>query len=640
MPASNCDDTAAGRIEMAPFSAQDVRVYSYGVRIDPECVALADDQIRRARRLYNEIVARMRAIYAEMQSWVLDRAGEDGRRAHAEVESLTAAFAEARSANDESAMKDIAAQRRAAWAQLSAALKSVRSANAAELRERFYSRIGTNSSTDTYRARCEAVEAGLGWATANDVLARALVAWKTSMKLGRPPQFMNGAERDQDSLVLQFTSAGGLDVQRLFDGSHAEVSIGLPAEIRPRRYGTFRYRLGAAAANAYATGTIQVDRAVPPGSASVVRLVRRRHGPKMKWALQIVVRLRDPVVRKSTPLRTLACVHFGWATDTDGRRVAGISDGSDPGLATLVQLPTSIEEDLTRASEEQAARDRARDEAVPALRELCAAIVAQPPRGDDADEALRAEADALRRLPSQHVAARRFYGLASRLRAADVECPLWLSQWIALDRKRWQASVGIARRARNRRRQFYRDQALRLAREYSAIVIEPLDLKAAAAKVDEDTGERSTFGAKARSGRVVAALFEFEQEIRKSAGDYGVALFEMTAAPTASRCAFCGSDGVVPLHSPGAESDRHEVSCPHCGAVSERKLAGAAVAWQIAREGIEDRIVDYHAARNETRRKAEQESLARKEAMAAGRRAARLARAVVPEPAVDSARNA
>lgn len=616
--------------------ASDVRVYEFGIRLDQECVAAADEQVRKARVLYNDIVACMRRVYDEMQAWVMERAGDDGQRIQSLVNALNERFAAAKAANDEPAMKAVAAERREAWKAQSACLGAVRKQHANDLRTLFYSRIGRNSAQEPYQLRSAAVADGLGWATANDVLDRVLGAWKASMKQGRPPMFCRGDEKMQDSLVLQFTAAGGVDISRICDGSHSECALTLPARIAPRQYGSFRFRLGAAKAQRDATGTVQVHRALPPASATVARLVRRKHANKMKWAIQFVLRLKEAVSRQAPASTTLACVHFGWAADTSGRRVAGIADAADPGLARLVQLPTSIEDDLLRAADIQSARDKARDAAVPRLKELARQEDLLPRTLDEAQHAaLSKELEALRRLPAQHVAAKRFYVLQSMLRRSSVEVD-WLSAWVAEDRKQWQAAVGIARRARLRRRDFYRGEALSLARRCSAIVIEPLDLKTAAVKIDQVTGERSEFAKKARAGRVTASLYEFEQELRKAAVDYGRALFEMKGQLTIKRCASCGEEAV----SGTTEGDSHEVICSACGAIADRKCHGAAVAWQIASKDIEGQIVDFHSERSRSIGEGAAEAAARKQKMADGRRAARAARTPPKDPPQDSARPA
>src|SRR5574337_411266 len=191
-----------------------VRVYEYGIRMDKEAVEHAVQQVIMARLLYNDIVAAMRRVYDEMQAFVLERCDDAGRAAHMRVTTLNEAFDAAKADNDEAAMKRVAQARREAWRDLAASLSVARKAHAVDLRQLFYSRVGLNRRCETYALRCKAVDAGLGWATGNDVLARALTAWKSSMKQGRPPRFSRGDEKDQDCLSLQFTAAGGVDTRR------------------------------------------------------------------------------------------------------------------------------------------------------------------------------------------------------------------------------------------------------------------------------------------------------------------------------------------------------------------------------------------------------------------------------------------
>jgi DNA-directed RNA polymerase subunit RPC12/RpoP len=610
--------TKPGTLTPAHAPDTSVRVYEYGIRLDRESIEHAEQQVHTARRLYNDLVAAMRSIYEEMQEWVLERAGDEGRAAYQRIQALNEGFARAKKANDEDAMKQAAQERKMVWRDLSSCLGVVRKAHVKELRDKFYARIGNNSRCETYELRCLAVEQGLGWATANDVLDRALTAWRTSMKLGKPPRFARGDDKQQDSLCLQFTTAGGVDVNRLQNGSHGELAIEMPpAGAGRRQYGSFRFRLGAAAAQRNATGTVQIHRALPASSAVSARLVRKRHADKWKWALQLVLRLAEPVRRSSVPQGRLVAVHFGWAADVTGRRVAGVADAADPGLARLVQLPISVEEDLHRAAQMQSDRDVARDTAVAQLKALGDDLLAQG-HADDAPAMI--ELAAIKRLPAQHIAAKRFYRVQHALRALDVERP-WLSDWVAQDRKRWQAATGLARRARQRRREFYRMQALELARSYSAVVIEPLDLRKAAEKIDQSTGRRSEFTAKARAGRTLAALYEFESEIRKACADYDRALFELAGETTVATCAHCGASAT---HA--AESEHQVIVCDHCGARTGRKLNAAAMAWQVSALGLEERIVDFHAQHAELLQAATEEKRQRLARMAEGRKTARAAR--------------
>lgn len=140
-------------------------------------------------------------------------------------------------------------------------------------------------------------------------------------------------------------------------------------------------------------------------------------------------------------------------------------------------------------------------------------------------------------------------------------------------------------------------------------MIESLDLKTAAEKINKKTGERSEFTKKARAGRTVAALYEFEQAIRWACAKRGAAVFDLAGSPTISTCSHCGAEGVK-----AHERDHRMVVCGSCGAETERRQAGSAMAWQMTAPGIEEAIVDFHA------------NAARAAASAAGAKAEKIAK--------------
>lgn len=602
---------SSGNVSPAKPANTEVLIYEYGARLDKECREAVGEQIIKARHLYNEIVACIRVIVAEMQAFVIEKAGPDAQAIQERITALSDAFVVAKAANNEEEMKCIAQERRPLWRELGDQLKGARKAHRVEIQERFLNRIGKKSTCDTYQIRCKAVADGLGWATATAILDAALIAFKKSFMLGRAPRFAIGADKDQDTLTLQFTEAGGVAADKLLAGKHSELKLALPyGGVGKRQYGSFSFRLGTAKAGTDASGTWQYHRTIPEGShIGLARLIRRRVGKDYKWAIQLMVKPPEPVrVAVAKKRGPLVAVHFGWAFDVDGRRVAGIADSADPGAARIVRLPNEIEEGLNRSAALQSERDFKRDEIVPLLKELTV-------RDGLADE-VRDELAAIRHLPVQHVAIRRLHRLCWMMLRDIAAMPDWLEAWRKDDRMLWQSAAHIARRARNARKGFYRQVALDLARNYSAIVIEPLDLAEAALKVDEATGEKTEFAKKARSGRVVAALYEFESAIRWAAAKGGAAVLELSGK-TIQHCSMCGG---TTLEEHG---DSQMLHCTHCGAELDRKQNGAAMAWRYTSHDLEDVVAEYwiDVHRATADRKAEKHEKLTK--MAAGRRNAR-----------------
>ncbi|WP_222105189.1 hypothetical protein [Denitromonas halophila] len=171
------------------------------------------------------------------------------------------------------------------------------------------------------------------------MLDSALQAFSKCIAKGKAPRFSVGADKVQDSLTLQFVAAGGVSCAALLEGKHAELAI-LPTQgCGRRKYGELRFRLGAAKADMYATGTWQYHRPLPEGSCvGLARLVRRRIGKDTKWALQLMIKLPAPLDERTQGRAPLVAVHMGWAADVSGRRIAGITDCADPGQARLIQL--------------------------------------------------------------------------------------------------------------------------------------------------------------------------------------------------------------------------------------------------------------------------------------------------------------
>lgn len=597
------------KITPADIPSGDSVIYEYGIRIDNGSAALVGAQISQARRLYNDVIAGIRSTVSELQAFVVEKSGPEAVGVQAEIEAMTEAFSVAKAADNEPDMQRIAEARREKWRILSGMLKASRKEHRAEIQDRFLSRIGRNATCDTYKLRSAAVAAGLGWGTANAVLDAALQAFKKSFILGKAPRFAAGAEINQDCLTLQFTAAGGIPAENILADKHAEFMLRPDGGCGPRKYGELRFRLGSAKADTWASGTWQYHRPLPEGShISLARLVRRRVGPHFKWAVQLLVKPKAPIREEVGDRAPLVTVHFGWSADVEGRRIAGLADSADPGAARIVALPPSIETALEQAAEIQGKRDESRD--------AIAAKVRAIDLPESAGDVLQEIIGKMRRTRPQDISANRLHYVCRLLRDED-RLPEWLEEWRHADRLLWQDQTHIAKRARNARKTFYRALAISLGRRYSAIAIEPLDLAGAAVKVSETTGEKSDFTKKARSGRVVAALYELESAIRWAATKTGAAVLDLVSE-TASQCSICGGS-----HVTASKEDHQTLLCSDCGAALDRKQNGAALAWQAVSEKRDDHVEDFWIAHLGKRDGAASKKAEKLSKMAEGRRKTR-----------------
>ena len=555
----------------------DVLVFEYSCRIDKTSLEHINQQIFLSRKLYNDVIACVSSIYQELQSFVIEKTGAGAQELQADIEQLNDAFRNAKALDDEPAMQNIAEQRRGKWKELSTALKATRQTYRQEIRDFYLSRIGINATCETAKIRSQAVDMGLGWATATVVLNSALLAFKKSFSLGKSPRFARGEMIDQDCLSLQFTQAGGVASASILQGLLSDLSM-TASNCGRRAYGEMKFRLGAAKMKTFATGTWQYHRPLPEGSnVAVARLVRRKVGASYKWAIQLIVKTKQPVRIQTAERLPLVAVHFGWTGDVNGRRVASLSDCADPSASIIVSLPPRIEEDLQRADQVRSKRDTKRDEIAPQIK-----LISLP---CDVTADLTDIFDRVRKTRPQDISANRVHYLCRLLKQND-SMPEWLETWRKEDKLQWQAQTHIARRARNARKTFYREQAINIAKRYDTIAIEPLDLASAAIKVNAITGTKTEFSAKARSGRVVAALYELESALRWAAAKTGASVLDVVAN-TATQCSIC-SGKVQPT------KDNHQLLvCSECGAVLDRKQNGSAMAWQLVNEVREDAVTTF-----------------------------------------------
>jgi Zn finger protein HypA/HybF involved in hydrogenase expression len=556
-----------------------VLVYEYGVRVDKDCDKVVWDQIQKARKLYNEIVATMRETYDEMNTFVLSRAGDEAKTLYKEIEALSVKFMAAKASEDKEGMKEIAQQRREKRFRLSAILKEVRAGLKAELKT-YYDRIGERSTCATYQLRSKAVKDGLGWATANDVLTRAMIAWKTRIKKGQPPRFAKGEEKLSDVLSIQFTLAGGCPVETFFEGGHAGLILKATDGFGRRKYGSFEFRLGEAKANTWATGTIQLHRQIPAGyTIGKALLVRKRIGLDARYSLQLVAN-KPPeeiqIAQKQRQAKKYCAVHFGWAQTELGRHVMAIADQADPEAARIITVPLDVERDLTVAEDMTSMKSQRLNDIIEWIRKADSAFMG---KNEEALEAWKA----IRHLPTRNISASRLQRFCRLLISLDILVPGPLELWRRFDRDAVQTIAFKTRRARNRRKMHYRTVALELTTKYKAIIMEIPDLKAANTKVSLETGETSDMNRKSRYGQRVAALSEMKNLIQQLALRENCVLIELKGEKTVQTCGFCGKEGVK-----GDEEDAQVLHCPNCGAVSSRKQNGAAVAWQIARDRIDE----------------------------------------------------
>ena len=476
-----------------------ITTFMYSVRLDQESAPLVWQQIRSARKLYNDIIAFMRQTYDETQVFILDKAGDEAKNLNSEIEDLNKQFKIARADQDDAGMIEIAQLRLEKRRVLSGLLKEVRANNKNEVKAIFFDKIGLRTSCGTYQIRCQAVnESNLGWGTANDVLARAIKAFQSRIKVGQPPKFAIGSEKLQDSLWIQFTQAGGEDIQSLLSGECFGFALRVPdGGAGRRKYGEFRFRLGSAKNKDYATGTFYYNRPIPEGSKIVsVALTRKRIGSAFKYSIQLVTELPEKAGAEKSPKTDKFCsLYFGWARGVGDEKISrnfmALADQGNPNEARLFFLPESIEADLARVKDLKSERSQIRNDITQKIKqgEIEIPFVSDETANDF---------EAIKRLPATYISPSRVHRLCHQMIEAKIPRPDGLEKWRLKDRALHQNIAFIRRRALFRRRDFYRVTACEIARKYQTIVIRSLDLKKAMTRLDTTTGEKSDINKKSR----------------------------------------------------------------------------------------------------------------------------------------------
>lgn len=539
-------------------------VYEYGARLNKECLMDVEDQFNKARRLYNNMIEIIRKARQEADEY-LRRNSPDVAAKMVVIEILNHRFMVAKAENDEPAMKESIAERKSAWLDLKPYIREARKEHKDEI-SKIFEVVGMRKECLTYQARCAAVEDGLGWATADEIHVAALRAWDKVRKDGGNLCFRSERERTEDHIINRLTTPGGVHSEALLSGKISLVELIPPKEIGDRKYGQFKFRLGNARQGKVAAGTWQFHRPfLPESKVSVIRLVRRKVGPEIRWYLQFQLSIPELPKLARVADERLCAVHLGFSLADNGLICYGAMSAN--GKSEMLYLPENIPLDLYRSEQIQKIRAEARDRIHAKLKSMSFCNVLHD---------ILEEVDAIRKLPAQYVSAERIKQLSRRLEQHGVvsEDALNLKQYTIDDHWKYIQERNIHRRALNRRKNHYREESLRLATRYKVIVIGRYDIAKMAMKIDL-SGERNDLSKIARHSRFAVAMYQFISCLQWACDRAGSVLIEERDLKYARKCSKC--DTVFER-----ESDSFECEC---GAVSDIKANASATLYKIYAEG-------------------------------------------------------
>lgn len=560
---------SAPRLTVVRQGLKDVRTFEFGVRLDRVSEVAALTQVRLAQDLRRGLSAVMEDAYRQSQSLIRDWGGAELAAMEREIEVARDEMRRAAAARDRPAW----VERRSRWRSLVVArvrrIAKILAEHREELKRACYSRVGNKIGCETYALRCQAVERGLGWGTANKVLDEAMIEWNTATKRGRCPRLRNAGEGEAEGLWLLFIAGdrGGVDVDALLNGRRLDLRIDAPATPGARQYGTFAFRLGPASDEVWAEGTWQQHREMPTGARVLsARLVCRSSGSKRRWALQLIARLVVPV-RKERSSSDMVVVHTGWARLPDGRAIAAAARGPDVGDVELFVLPSDVEERLREA--ENTERKRAAS-----LEDLLQWLGSRAFKGIIAAQGFGDPAEALRRSRGL-LFADEVYAFRDWLRVLGVRIER-LDQWVRDDRREWQSAAGASRRARGRRLVLYRSIAQRLADMAELVILSVPEPTYAAG---DGMGSPGVVAERLRGGRWVAAGSMLRKELEAAVRDRDGVMLECAGSDGPTVCLACGSGGVAV----NAQRRTHLI-CSDCGHEIDRRAHAAVWLWRQTRE--------------------------------------------------------
>lgn len=592
--------------------------WAYGARVDNS--EPLEEQFWLAHQTYNKMVETARAGLAEIIQWF---GGKDPgiTRLTAEIDGLSAQWAEAKARDDREQLKVIAAERAERRKEWYERCFAVRKEYRTELTALVKQWVGATKDSRLYRVRTEAVKGGLYWATATAVMTSVQRAWDKQFPRLRPLAFSRRAEKLRESLTVQFTEPGGAAIETLH-AQDTRLWIEPPTEAllsawannqhpgRAEKRLAFRMRVGGARRDGiYIDGTVTMHRPVPAGAhVMMARLVRERVATRYRYSLQLVLRLAEPMRVPVDQKAPRVGLDLGWYYEHGrGRRVIAYTDTGDEENVQQIYLDPSIDRAFDIIDELASRRDLARDDLALALR-CC--------QWSDAPPALAESLTAINKLPVTHVAQSRLARLILQWRSEHPDYrPDVLTEveaWRAWDKRLYEASANLRKKTINRRKDFYRNWAHYFATHYETIVVVRPDLRDAAIIKDPISGEHTELAARARQGRVRTALYDFLQALPTKASETGSVVIELHGH-TSTQCAMCGELMTIPDDAPATRT----LVCDSCGVTHDREANSAALAFRAPDD--DEAMADGLGKAQEKATKARERREKRRESMRQGR---------------------
>ena len=347
----------------------------------------------------------------------------------------------------------------------------------------------------------------------------------TDMDWGQDPKFRRWRGDSRIGVQLQ----GGLPVTEMEDSRWLQIVDNGTTKGGRRKLATVRMRVGSDGRDpVWAEFPIVLHRPLPPDAvAKWAWIKRRRVGTRMRYDFQITIEADSFKVAKKTQGPTLG-IDIGWRKrGEDTLRVFYLDGKHHKGE---VCLPTRVLWSLGKVDSLKSIQDRNFNE----MREALVAWL----QDFDLPEPLAERAKTLAQWRSQARLVTLAYAWGDSRFEGDEVIFDRLTVWRKQARHLYQWETNLREQALAQRKDFYRNEASRLAKQYSVIKIEDFDLRDVTElpeAEDEDPMEP-----RARFYRGAAALSEFRGALKDAAEKHGCSIEEVVSACTTMMCYQCG----------------------------------------------------------------------------------------------------
>lgn len=558
-----------------------MRVYRYRIRGDLPEVVLAE--LRRAHDLANRLVEHERRHAERVEEiWAsagtLTEALAERDRASELVDQLVEAAADERQRGRE---RKVSPELRAQMAEARRVLRDARAAVRAAKQES-YERLKPlfAAARDELKAAIKAeyraaVDAGLYWASYNEVVARhrravSAVAERREQGLAADLRFRRWT--GEGTIAVQLQRGAGQPArtpQMLADPASPRRNVAAltPAidptqwatltrgeQRRLARTGRLRFRIGSGDAAELVEVPVILHRPIPPDAdVTMLRITRELVAGKARCWVSVVCRVPEvPAVESGRQVR----VHAGWRSLGDGDLRVAVVEGCDAPPEWLVEqgwvrwhgewgevcVPAHVRQVWERGHELRSQRDRNLDELRDWLRSR-----------DDLDDEVR-EALARWRSPA------RWAALAQRRRGDGSEIGARLEAWRRQDHHLWQWEAHERDQIVARRDDAWRAVAAWLCDGTAEVMVDEWGIDRRVPAVEDPDGHQER---RARANAVVAAPGKLRELVGVAASGRGV---QVVAGPGRLDVHHvCGT----PLDRSG-RARSVMVRCEHCDALVDQ----------------------------------------------------------------------